>query len=79
MLHQTRLAHLETLVERTRAADSDHGLPRFVERGPRRHLECGVLGSGSSDSTISVSLLLGHPTGPPRPAPARTRERLDFA
>ena len=46
VLHQALLTHLETLLERTRAPDSGHGLPRFVERELRRYLECGLLAYG---------------------------------
>ena len=45
-LHQVLLAHLETFLERARAPDAGHGLPRFVERELRRYLECGLLAHG---------------------------------
>lgn len=46
VLHRVLLAHIETFVERARAPDSAPGLPRFVERELRRHLECGLLAHG---------------------------------
>ena len=46
VLHQALLTHLETFLERARAPDSGHGLPRFVERELRRYLECGLLAHG---------------------------------
>ncbi|MFM8780592.1 MAG: transposase, partial [Gemmatimonadota bacterium] len=40
------LAHIESFLERVRAPDAGHGLPRFVERELRRYLECGLLAHG---------------------------------
>jgi hypothetical protein len=45
-LHRVLLAHIESFLERVRAPDAGHGLPRFVERELRRYLECGLLAHG---------------------------------
>ena len=46
VLHRVLLAHLETLLARSRRHGRDAGLPRFVERELYRYLQCGLLAFG---------------------------------